>query len=142
MRKFSQVMDLTEDNEAGIKVLKARLEDGISLLRRAQENIDDQIVFAGACHEIAHVVKDISVALTGREVSFDDRETVDSSAPNVNGEYNASELKCPKCRIKLDVNKPGSYDCSSCGCILAVDAVNRIGSKDNLSITRCIPGMP
>lgn len=142
MRRFAKVIDLTECADDEIALLKTRLENGIDLLRKAQNNVDDQVVFMGVAQELADVVKDIGTALTGREIVFDERKTIGNTVPNVNGEYRANDLKCPKCRSRLSIDKPGSYDCLSCGSSLVVDALPRIGSKDDLSITHCIPSLP
>lgn len=141
MRKIKSVINMGGGEETVLACtrLKERVEEGMALLRSAQKGDMDQLKFSFVIYEIFDVVKDVGMALTGREFVLEKSSGAISTAKPPGSVYKADDLVCPYCLHKIEVAGPGNVFCQQCNAYLQIGTACRLGSSDELSITRSAP---
>ena len=140
MRKIKNVINMGgEESEQACARLKERIDEGVTFLRKAQEGNLDQLGFSFVAYELFDVVKDVGMALTGKEFVLEKSSGVISTAKPPGSVYKADDLACPYCKHKIVIAGPGNVFCPQCNAYLQIGTVPRIGSSDELSITRSAP---
>ena len=141
MRKIKSVINMGgEEAEQACARLKERIDEGVALLKKAQKEDLDQLGFSFIAYEIFDVVKDVGMALTGKEFVLEKSTGVISTAKPPGSVYKADDLACPYCMCKIAAAGPGNAFCPQCNAYLQIGTVPRIGSSDELSIIRATAG--